>query len=63
MVNFELFGKKCKILLHLHAYGCEIGISVHVVSGNGTSRDGDAEIEVEETFEKPVEPNVRMMLS
>lgn len=60
MVNFELFGKKCKILLHLHAYGCEIGISVHVVSGNGTGRDGD---EVEETFEKPVEPNVRMILS
>lgn len=34
---------------------------VYVVSENGTGTGGDAEIEEEETNEKPVEPNVRMI--
>jgi hypothetical protein len=51
-------------LPHLHAYGYEIGISlpfIHV-SRNGTGGDGDVEVKDEETFEKPVVPNVRMTL-
>lgn len=35
---------------------------MNVVSGNGTGGDGDVQVEEEETFEKLVEANVRMII-
>lgn len=64
-VNSEYSKNRYKISLqsHLHACGFEIVIPYHfmrVTCGNGTDNDGDVEAAEEETFEKLVEPNVRM---